>query len=128
MGESRLAKSVMMEFARFLRDHSYTTSMWDSGYTAADSNGVCHELTKWFQQTWGQAGEFLMLWSSVNDTQFSGDSELVYLVDGRAHLIPNPFIEGDAEGFVLALAAIVEGHDNTLYSVQIKQRILYNAV
>jgi hypothetical protein len=123
-----VAASVVIEFAKFLQEHQYSTEMWGSGYTSAESNGVCHDLTKWGQTTWQLPGEFLMLWSRSQDTQFLGDSELVYFINDLAYLLPNPFIEGDAEGFVLALATIVAENVESLYSVTIRQRVLYNAV
>lgn len=102
--------------------------MWDDGYSSNDSNEVCHHLTQWIQSVWGVDGEFLMLWSEYEDAKFEGDSELAYFTDGLAHLMPNPFIEGDAEGFIVALATILEGAGDSLYRVSIGKRVLYNAV
>lgn len=123
-----MAQAPLLEFAKFLKEHNYTTQMWDGGYTPERSNGVCHQLTEWARQVFELPGEFLMLWSEVEGTQFTGDSELVYFSENLAHLVPNPFIEGDAEGFVVALATIISGASDTLYRVPIKQRVLYNAV
>lgn len=127
-GEVVVAASVVIELAKFLQEHLYSTRMWDSGYTPAQSNEVCHDLTQWAEGVWQLPGEFLMLWSRAEETQFFGDSELVYFVNDIAYLLPNPFIEGDAEGFVQTLSTIVAGHVETLYGVPIQRRILYNAI
>ena len=126
-GDVVVSALVVIEFAKFLQDHQYSTRMWDGGYTPEESNAVCHDLTQWAEGAWQLPGEFLMLWSRAEETQFSGDSELVYFVNDIAYLLPNPFIEGDAEGFVQTLSTIVAGHVETLYSVPIQQRVLYNA-
>jgi hypothetical protein len=123
-----MAPSVITEFVKFLRDHGYTTRMWEGGFTSDDVNKVCHELTVWGQTTFGLVGEFIVVWSVKNDIQFSGDCEMVYAAGASAYLIPNPFIEGDSEGFLTALTKIVQGIEKELYPVELKQRILYNAV
>lgn len=123
-----MAQSVLLSFALFLKTHAYTTSMWEQGYSADDVNQVCHELTKWAQDELGLPGEFLVLWSRQDGITFSGDSELVYANGDKAYLLPNPFIEGDSEGFVVALTTIVAGNEATLYETEIGARVLYNAV
>jgi hypothetical protein len=120
--------SVITEFAKFLRDHGYTTRMWEGGFSSDDVNQVCHELTGWGKTTLGLTGEFIVLWSAKNGIEFSGDSELIYTTGEDAHLIPNPFIEGDSEGFVTAVTKIVQGFEKELYPVELRERILYNAV
>ncbi|QQE77788.1 hypothetical protein [Alicyclobacillus sp. SO9] len=120
--------SVLLSFAEFLRNHEYTTSMWENHYTSNDVNQVCHHLTKWAQTAFGLDGEFLILWSRQEGMNFEGDSELCYLTDGTAYLLPNPFIEGDAEGFVVALQGILHNDVSDLYETPVVSRVLYNAV
>jgi hypothetical protein len=120
--------SVLTAFAKFLSRHEYSTTMWENAYGAKDANDVCHELTLWTQNELQLDGEFLILWSRLDGTNFSGDNELVYVLDDHAYLIPNPFIEGDSEGFVVALQTIISRNYAELYRVQIQNRILYNAV
>lgn len=122
-----MALSVLTAFAKFLGENQYTTSMWENGYNSDEVNEVCHALTTWAQRVLDVTGEFLILWSSCNDTQFSGDNELIYAVDGAGYLIPNPFLEGDSEGFVTALQRILHDGLDELYTVEIHSRILYNA-
>jgi len=119
---------VFSSFARFLEEHKYTTTMWETGYSAAQSNEICAALTQWGQSAMSLNGEFLMLWSEQVETKFRGDSELVYAVDGLAYLLPNPFLEGDSEGFLGALVHLVQGNQDDLYSTPIRSRILFNAV
>lgn len=120
--------SAAMTFAKFLHTEKYDTRMWENGYTMNDVNGVCHALTTWGKDVFGLTGDFVMIWAVQDGIQFSGDSELAYVVDGRGFLLPNPFIEGDAEGFVVALAQIVQGDTAQLYAVTPRSRVLYNAV
>lgn len=123
-----MAQSVLLSFANFLKSHEYSTRMWEHGYTVEDVNQVCHELTTWAQTALELAGEFIVLWSERDDIYFSGDSELAYTVNGHAYLLPNPFIEGDSEGFVVALHTILAGHETQLFAMEIQARVLYNAV
>lgn len=122
-----MTPNVLTSFAVFMRDHGYTTRMWENGYTAALANDVCHAMTEWFQTTFQSSGEFVVLWSNGDGVSFSGDSELVYLEDGIAYLVPNPYIEGDSEGFVTALMKIVHGYKVELYQTEVQNRVLYNA-
>lgn len=123
-----MALSVLSAFAKFLNQHNYSTLMWESGYGQDAANDVCHELTAWARDVFQIDGEFLMLWTHREDTRFFGDSELAYAAAGKAYLVPNPFLEGDAEGFVTALHRIVENEVGELYAVDIQGRVLYNAV
>lgn len=123
-----MTQSPLTSFALFLRDHQYSTRMWENGYTPAEANGVCHHLTEWAQTNWALDGEFLMLWASREGAGFFGDSELVYVLGRKAHLIPNPFLEGDAEGFVVAFQKILSGELGELYSLSVAERVLFNAV
>lgn len=123
-----MAQSVLLSFANFLKSHEYSTRMWEQGYQAEDVNEVCHELTEWAQTALELPGEFVVLWSRRDGIQFSGDSELAYTTDGHAYLVPNPFIEGDSEGFVVALNSILAGLADQLYETNIEARVLYNAV
>lgn len=119
---------VFSAFARFLQENEYSTTMWESGYTPAEANEVCAGLTDWGQTQLGLKGEFLVLWSKQDGTQFSGDSELIYVQDGQAYLLPNPFLEGDPDGFLTSLLRILDGALAELYPIEIQSRILFNAV
>jgi hypothetical protein len=123
-----MALSVLTAFAQFLSSHKYSTSMWENGYGWNEANEVCHELTTWAQSVLELPGEFLVLWSDQEETKFFGDNELGYALEGVAYLLPSPFIEGDSEGFVTALQRIIHGGLNELYAVDIRGRVLYNAV
>ncbi len=120
--------SVLTAFAKFLKEHGYRTTMWEGGYSPEEVNQVCHALTEWATQTLQLDGEFLVLWTQLVDTQFSGDNELIYVSAGKSYLIPNPFIEGDSEGFVTSLQRILQGKVEELFEVSVRRRILYNAV
>jgi len=120
--------SLLTAFAAFLKEHDYSTTMWEHGYTQDEANDVCHALTTWATEAQGLTGEFIMLWSMRDDLSFSGDSELAYAVAGCAYLFPNPFIEGDAEGFLSALQNVMNGRLDDLYQAPIESRLLYNAV
>jgi hypothetical protein len=120
--------SILTAFAKFLQEHGYSTTMWEGGYRPEEANQVCHALTEWGQHTLQLDGEFLVLWTALVDTQFSGDNELIYVSHDKAYLIPNPFIEGDSEGFVSSLQRILHGKLEELYEVPMRRRILYNAV
>lgn len=123
-----MAISVLMLYGKLMKDHGYTTKMWEDGYGANEANDVCHELTKWAQEDLQLDGEFLVLWTYLNGTEFSGDNELVYVDAQGAYLIPNPFLEGDSEGFIVGMQKILNGDPSDLYEVSIQNRILYNAV
>lgn len=118
----------MTEFAKFLQAHQYDTKMWEHGYSPDDVNEVCHELSAWASQTFGLQGEFIVLWAEQDGITFAGDSELAYADAGTGYLLPNPFIEGDVEGFVVGLQHIVNGDMGDLYQVEVRGRVLYNAV
>ncbi|MCY0875836.1 MAG: hypothetical protein OWT28_06160 [Firmicutes bacterium] len=122
-----MAKSIWMAFADFLKRHGYSTTMWESGYSCGDANEVCRHVTAWMQQDLSLPGECLMLWAKREGTSFSGDSELIYAVDDNGLLLPNPFLEGDAEGFITALQKIMEGKSNELFVIALQSRVLYNA-
>lgn len=102
--------------------------MWERGYTPAESNEVCAALTDWGQIQLGLQGEFLVLWSKQEGTHFSGDSELIYMQGAAAYLLPNPFLEGDSDGFLTALLRLLDGATEELYPTKIRSRILFNAV
>jgi hypothetical protein len=123
-----MSLSVLAAFAKFLQDNQYSTRMWEGGYSSDDVNEVCHRLTQWAQRELGLPGEFLILWSELDGTRFSGDNELIYLADDRAFLVPNPFIEGESEEFIATLQRIVHGRFGELYEVPVQRRILFNAV
>jgi hypothetical protein len=123
-----MSLSLLASFAKFLQDNQYSTRMWEGGYGSAEVNEVCDRLTQWAKRDLGLTGEFLILWTALDGTQFSGDNELIYLVDDRAYLIPNPFIEGESEEFIATLQRIVHGRFGELFEVPMQRRILYNAV
>lgn len=123
-----MARSVVTSLAKFMQQHGYTTRMWEHGCTPEEANAVCYELTEWMRGELAVDGEFLLVWSKRQGTSFSGDNELCYLMEEKAYLMPNPFLEGDAEGFVVACQAIVSGRVNELYTTDVRERILYNAV
>jgi hypothetical protein len=120
--------SVLTAFARFLQERNYSTTMWEGGYSPEEVNQVCHALTEWALKTLQLDGEFLVLWTQLVDTEFSGDSELIYVSADKAYLVPNPFIEGEFEGFVTSLQRILQGKWEELFEVSVHRRILYNAV
>lgn len=119
---------VFAAFARFLQEHEYSTMMWEKGYTPSEANEVCAALTEWGQVQLGLEGEFLVLWTKQVGTQFSGDSELIYLQGTEAFLLPNPFLEGDSDGFLTSLLRLRDGAAEELYPTKIQSRILFNAV
>jgi hypothetical protein len=123
-----MSLSILASFAKFLQANQYSTSMWERGYDSAEVNEVCDRLTQWAKGELELQGEFLILWSALDGTQFSGDNELIYLQNGKAYLIPNPFIEGESEEFIAALQRILHGRFGELFEVPIQRRILYNAV
>jgi len=124
----RLATSVLLSFVKFLQSNQYSTSMWEKGYSPNESNEVCHRLTEWAQNELDSPGEFVMMWATLDDITFCGDSELAYTNDGNGYLVPNPFIEGDAEGFTAALQLVLQNQLQQLYTVQVNKRILFNAI
>lgn len=101
--------------------------MWEHGYSSDDANEVCHRLSEWVQTALSLPGECLVLWSKQDGIRFTGDSELVYAMSGTAYLLPNPFLEGDPEGFIVAMQKIVEGHVSELFAIELQSRVLYNA-
>lgn len=125
-----VVKNVLTSFAMFLKHKGYTTRLWENSFTSADVDAVCNALSEWAQTEWNLPGEFLMLWSRREHGMFVGDSELIYFesAESNAYLVPNPFLEGDAEGFVVAVQAIVNGRQSELYRVMIQAREMYNAV
>lgn len=123
-----MTKSVWMTFATFLKSNGFSASMWENGCTSDEANAVCHALTHWLQSEWELPGEFLLLWTRRDGIAFQGDHELVYAEDGLAYLLPNPFLEGDPEGFITMLQTILAGDRSTLFSVSLQSRLLYNAV
>lgn len=127
-GEAFSLLQVFSAFARFLEEHQYSTTMWEKGYTTGQANEVCAALTEWGQRQLGLIGEFLILWSKQEGTRFSGDSELIYVQESQAYLLPNPFIEGDPDGFLTSLLRLLDGAADELYPASIRSRILFNAV
>lgn len=123
-----MTHSVVMSFANFLQKQSFSTTMWDKGYGPDEVNKVCGEMTRFMQAELGIPGEFIVLWAESDGIIFYGDSELAYAVDERAYLLPNPYIEGDSEGFVSALLKITSGLQAELYDVPMKHRVLFNAI
>ncbi|MHB1681809.1 MAG: hypothetical protein ACYCYO_03135 [Bacilli bacterium] len=124
----RMVQSVLLAFALFLQKHGYSTSMWEDGYTPDDANLVCREMAVFAHDTLGLQGDFIVLWAQSDGIVFSGDSEFAYCMNDRAYLMPNPFIEGDSEGFVASLLHIVNGASQQLYEVFVRHRVLYNAI
>lgn len=120
--------SPLVSFAKFLSEHQYNTSMWEHGTSPNEANSVCHELTEWGKREFQLPGEFIVLWSTQEGIHFSGDNELAYTVDGIAYLFPNPFLEGDSEGFISAFLRVLNGSFNQLFSCPIQSRILFNAI
>ncbi|PWI58357.1 hypothetical protein [Sulfoacidibacillus thermotolerans] len=120
--------SIPLSFAKFLQAHVFSTTMWENGYDSDESNRVCAAMTEWAQRDLGISGEFVIIWSANQGAVFSGDCELAYLHANRAYLLPNPYLEGNAEGFIHALQKIVEGHWSELYDVPFSHRVLYNVV
>lgn len=122
-----MTKSIWMAFAEFLQANGYDTKMWERGYTSDEANEVCHRMTTWWQHDLALSGECLMLWSTRDGIRFSGDSELVYALNGTGYLLPNPFLEGDAEGFLVTLQNIAAGKLSQLFATSLRGRVLYNA-
>lgn len=120
--------SVSLSFAKFLQDHKYTTQMWETPYTFETVNDVCQRLSLWGRTELNLQGEFLVIWAEQVGDSFRGDNELVYLIQDKAYLLPNPFIEGDAQGFIAALAHILEGEWGEFYEISLRKRYGYNAV
>ena len=124
-----MSQSPAIPFAKFMQNHKYTTTMWEGGVLPSTTNDVCHAMTVWLQESLGASGEFITVWSHLDDVTFSGDNELAYVTSqGQAFLLPSPYIEGDAEGFIQCLRRILDEDFTSLFATTIGRRILYNAV